>query len=362
MEKIKVCNVICDVASGGVEAVLFNYFSHMDREQNDLDLITYGVHSEVGAQKLSQIGFHIIKIPPKRYGFLKSLRAMDAAIRAGRYDVVHTHLTEWNCIPMFLAWKNGVRIRISHSHMADFPSGVIQKTLFMIQKALNKVFATEYIACGDAAARYLYGKRLVNSGCVKILNNAIDTNVFRWDAEKRKAIRAQLGILPDVFCVGHIGRFMEQKNHIFMVGIFYEVLKMQPNSVLLLMGTGPLQDAIKEKVNDLDIANNVHFLGVRGDPEMIYQAMDVFCLPSLFEGLPVVVVEAQAMGLPCLVSDKVSEKAKLTSMLEFMSLEESAERWAEELISMRLRHSEDQIPDGYRIDKAAMQWASIYKA
>lgn len=361
MKNLRICNVVCDITSGGVESVIQNYFSHMDRSQYNLDLMTYDVKSETCAKKFENLGFRIIVVPPKRLGFIRSVREMNRVIKNGKYDVVHTHLTEWNCIPMFLAWLNRVPVRISHSHMAAFPKSPREKTLFSLQKCINKIFSNKLVACGDAAAVYLYGQRTVDKGMVEVINNAIDVSRFAPNEAIRKKVRDGLEIREGTLCVGHIGRFLEQKNHTFLIDIFFELQKEWIDSVLLLMGTGDLETGIKKKVSSLGIETKVYFLGLQKNPEHFYQAMDVFCLPSLFEGLPVVGIEAQAANLPCIVSDKVSEEIKLTELVKFVSLNASASEWADAIINAHNNKKDVKIPDSYNLSAAWKQWKDLYK-
>lgn len=359
--KKRICNIVCDITSGGVESVLINYFSHMDLSNYELDLMTYGIASESCAEKFRKLGFNIIVIPPKREGFFRSVREMDNVIKAGKYDILHAHLTEWNCIPMFLGWKDGVKMRISHSHMADFPKGWKAKLLFYVQKLLNKEFANVLCACGEDAAKYLYGEKLYRSGRVQVLNNAIDVQKFEHNDTVREEVRGELGIGESTLCVGHIGRFLEQKNHTFLIDIFAELVKLHPNSCLLLMGIGELEEKIRVKVVNLKLTDQVRFLGVRNDPERIYQAMDVFCLPSLYEGLPVVGIEVQAAGIPCVMSDKVSQKVKITPLVNMLGLEEEAKTWAKKLLSVsEVDKCNRYFPDDYDISKICNQWKSLY--
>ena len=357
----RICNVICDITSGGVESVIQNYFAYMDTSDYQLDLITYDVKSEICAKRFEELGFNIKVVPPKRDGFLKSVGAMNHAIKEGRYDIVHTHLTEWNCIPMFLAWMNRVPLRISHSHMAAFHKGIKARFLFAIQKVTNKIFANRLCACGDDAAKYLYGNRDLEIGRVTVLNNAIDVNRFQYNLDVRKIVRQELGI-GNALCIGHIGRFLPQKNHVFLIDIFEQVKRIENNAVLILLGTGELEPTIREKVKALRLENSVIFLGIKGQPERYYQAMDVFCLPSLFEGLPVVGIEAQAAGLPCLVSDMVSDKVQITDKLQFCSLGFSAQGWAKEIIQLAQNddRSVSTFPVSYDINNMAKEWEQLY--
>lgn len=359
-QKKKICNVICDITSGGVESVIQNYFTHIDRSQYELDLITYSIQSEICAEKFRELGFNIIVVPPKRNGFLKSVRKMNDAIKAGHYDVIHAHLTEWNCIPLLLGKINGVKIRISHSHMAEISLSRIKMLLLRIQRKLILKTSTKLCACGEDAGKYLYGEDVFKTGEVLILNNAIDVLKFQPDIRIRDEMRHKLKIAKDTLCIGHIGRFLPQKNHTFLIDIFTEVLKLNPDSVLLLAGTGGLLNDIRGKCEKLGISDKVKFLGVRSDPERIYQAMDVFCLPSLFEGLPVVGIEVQAAKVPAILSDRISNKVKITDLVTFYSLDAMPLDWAKAIIGKRGYQSESIFPNEYDINAMSKKWESLY--
>lgn len=362
-KKIRICNIVCNLTSGGVESVLLNYFSHLDSSRYELDLITYGINSKYCAECFEKLGFNIIKVIPKRNNFFKSILEMNAIIKKGRYDIVHAHLTEWNCIPMFLSWKNNIPIRISHSHMNNVDLSLIKKGLFFVQKIINKCFANKFCACGIDAAYYLYGTKFVKSNKVIILNNAIDVKRFLPNKKVRCEIRKNLNIDKDTLCVGHIGRFTEQKNHKFLIDIFEKLHNKKKNSCLLLIGTGELEKEIYERVEKKNLKAFVRFLGVRNDIENIYQAMDVFCLPSLYEGLPVVGIEAQAAQIPTLVSDSVSNSVKITPFIEMMSLKKNDDSWAERLLSLHkdLTKKNNNFPHEYDIEKTAFLWKELYE-
>ena len=358
----RICNIVCDITGGGVESVLINYFSHMNLNNCDLDLITYGISSESCAEKFRDLGFNIILIPPKRNGFFRSVKEMNKIFRIQKYDIIHAHLTEWNCIPMFLGWINGVHTRISHSHMAGYCNGLKQKIIFSMQKLINCMFANKYCACGEDAAKYLYGTKRYKKGNIHILNNAIDIDKFRRNDTIRKVVRTELHIDESTLCVGHIGRFLEQKNHTFLIDIFAELVKIYPDSCLLLMGTGELEVPIHKKVCKKGLEDKIQFLGVRNDPERIYQAMDVFCLPSLFEGLPVVGIEVQAADIPCVMSDTISQKVKLTPLINMESLNESAKTWANKLLNVaKAEKAQRNFPDEYNILKVCNRWKKLYE-
>lgn len=359
-KKKKICNVICDITSGGVESVLQNYFSYIDRSQYELDLITYSIQSEICAERFRKLGFNIIIIPPKRNGFLKSVKKMNDAIKVGHYDVIHAHLTEWNCIPLLLGKLNGVKIRISHSHMAEISLSRIKMMLLRIQRMLILSTATKLCACGEDAGKYLYGEKKFETGDVLILKNAIDVGKFQPDIRIRNEVRDEFHVNKETLCIGHIGRFLPQKNHSFLIDIFVEVLKLYPDTVLLLAGTGDLFNDIQNKCARYGISDKVRFLGVRSDPERVYQAIDVFCLPSLFEGLPVVGIETQAAKVPAILSDCITSKVKITDLVTFYSLDAKPQDWAKMIIEKRGFQSKSIFPNEYDIHAMSTKWESLY--
>lgn len=360
MDKKNICVVVPEIGSGGVEAVLLNFFSHMDRTKYNLDIVAYKVSNEYRKAIFKKLGFNIILVPPKKEGLSKSLLAMDSVFKATKYDVVHAHMTKWNCIPMFLAWRRKIPIRISHSHLAVVPSGLVNKGMFLIQRLIINCCANRLCACGEDAAISLYGKKAFENGKVSVINNAIDTRKFRKNESIRLEVRHELRISDTTFCVGHIGRFHEHKNHAFLIKIFCEVHKRIPDSKLLLVGDGDLKGKICDEVKEYGLGPYVLFLGVRNDPERIYQAMDIFCMPSLYEGLPVVGIEAQAAGLPCVFSDGISPKVCISSLASIIPLGNSEQQWAEEIIKLKGHNATVDFPKEYDIDYEAKEWEKLY--
>lgn len=341
MNKIKICNVLCDLAGGGAEAVIYNYFSHMNLEKYEIHIITHGITDKECAQKFMDLGFKIHVITPKRNGLFKNIREMNTIIRAEKFHIIHAHLTEWNCIPMIVGKMNGVKIRINHSHsriMIEHPNRLTQKIYYGIRKWLGKLFSTDYFACGDDAGKYLFGEKAYNQGKVIILNNAIELKKFEFNQVIRNEVRNEFEI-GSKLCIGHIGRFSPVKNHSFLIDIFSEIHKKEPNSVLLLAGIGDLQNQVQDKVNSYNLNNDVKFLGVRKDTYRLYQAMDAFILPSFYEGMPLAAIEAQAAGLTCFLSDTITSKVKMSEFVSFISLEKSREEWADEILSCTVQNS-----------------------
>lgn len=332
-KKIKICHVIGDFVNGGVESIIYNYFTHMDLSKFEIHIIAHGIKVYDCYERFEKLGFKIYNITPKQKSFIKNVIEMDNIIKKNKYNIIHSHLTEWSFLPMMIGKLNKVQVRINHSHMAEFPTGLVNKMYYGIRKYLGKVFATDYFACGIDAGVYLFGKKSYDEGKIKVINNAIDASKFQYNEEIRDTIRKELNI-GNKICIGNVGRFFEQKNHGFLIDIFNEIHKIDSNTVLMLVGDGKLRGDIEKKIEEYALQNNVLLLGVRKDADRLYQAMDVFVLPSLFEGLPVVAIEAQMSGLPCVVSDKITKEICITDSIKMLSLNITLVEWAKIILGL----------------------------
>lgn len=323
---IRIAQVIGKWKGGGVEAVVMNYYRHIDRSKIQFDFIINEDSANIPTKEIKELGGKIIFVPPyqKLPKYIKTLRQI---FKDNKYRIVHSHINTLSVFPLYAAKKAGVKVRIAHSHSTSNPHEPIRNLIKGILKPLSKRYATDYFACSEYAGRWLFGNKAFNEGKVTIIHNAIDLDKFKFSAKARKEVRKELNIPDSAFVIGHIGRFVKQKNHTFLIDVFNEVHKEKPNSVLILVGEGPLMPKIKEKVEKLSLTDSVKFLGQRNDIYRLYSAMDVFCLPSLYEGLPVVGVEAQASGLPCILSKNVSNDVKISKEVTFISLDSDINIW-----------------------------------
>ena len=303
-QPIRVAQVLNRMDSGGVEAVVMNYYRHIDRKQVQFDF--YFAKDSVFPQReeLEKMGAGIYPIPSYTKVFSYH-RVLHHAFKRGNYQIVHAHLSTMSVFPLFAAWRAGIPVRICHNHStAHWGEG--KKTLLKyLLRPFAKVFATDYFACGEKAGRWMYGNRCFERGRVHVMPNAIDTKKFVYDEEAKRCLRAELDIPQDAFVLGHVGRFMYQKNHAFLLRVFQRLLSSRQDAWLLLIGEGERMKLIRSEVEKMGIEGKVRFTGTRSDVAKLYSAMDVFCLPSFYEGLPVVALEAQANGLPCLFSDNL---------------------------------------------------------
>ena len=344
-QNIRVCQVLHGIVGGGSEQVVLNYCSRMRDIHFDL-LYQYEPNPQI-LERFNEAAINCIQIPDKVHHPLKHLWTMYKIFKQGKYDVVHCHL-DWflNSYVCFVAMLAGIKKRIAHHHQAysislDCHSGLqagISKPSFRalprnllcaLMRIPCKLFATHWLACGEAAAINGWGKNAIKNGKVTILPNAIDPDRFKFSEISRKEIRAKYGIKDDDFVIGHVGRFYPQKNHDFLIDVFSELHKQKPNAKLLLLGDGPLQEKIRQKTEILGVAESVIFAGLQKEPAPFYSAMDVFAFPSLWEGLPLTLVEAQYSGLTCLVSKNVTKEVDISSRLKYLPL--IAEKWMENL-------------------------------
>ena len=327
-EPIRVAQIIGKWLGGGVESVVMNYYRHIDRTKIQFDFICDEDSTNIPYGEIEKMGGKVILIPPYQKVF-KYHKKLKEVLKSGGYKIVHSHINTLSVFSLFAAKCARVPVRIAHSHSTTNKKEKKKNLLKQVLRPFSKVFATDYMCCSELAGRWLFGNKEYDNGNVYLLNNAIDLDKFKYDEEKRKEKRKELNIEDSTLVIGHVGRFAEQKNHRFLIYIFNEVHKQKENSILLLAGQGPLMEEMKEKVRNLGLEKNVKFLGQRNDINELYQAFDVFCLPSLYEGLGMVAVEAQVSGLLCFVSTEIPEIAKVTEKIVFINLENNIKTWTE---------------------------------
>ena len=351
---------------GGVEAVILNYFRNINKSKFVFDFVIDSDSTDNNfINEIQELGGTIIKCPPyqKLHKYNKFLYKL---FKEKKYDIVHSNINTLSVFPLRMAEKAGIKIRIAHSHSTSNPKEWKKNLLKNILRPFSKKYANVYFACSELAGRYLFGNKTFDEGKVVIINNAINLDKFKYNEEKRKEIRKKLNIKNDTFVIGNIGRFVAQKNHTFLIDIFNEMHKENENSVLLLIGQGMLQNEIKEKVDKLGLANSVKFIGQVTNANDYYNAMDVFVLPSLYEGLPVVGVEAQASGLLCELSNAMTKETKILSTTNFIDLNLPAKKWADKIIEdyekfERKDVSKEFENNGFDIKKEAKKLEDKYE-
>ncbi len=329
---IRIAQIIGKWFGGGVESAIMNYYRHIDRTKIQFDFICDEDSTNIPYEEIESLGGKVIIISPYQKIF-KYIRELTKVLKEGKYKIVHSHINTLSVFPLYCAKKARVPVRIAHSHSTTNKKEWKKNLMKQLLKPFSKLFATDYFACTEYAGRWLFGNKEFDKGNVYVLNNAIDVDKFKYDEKIRKLKRKELGIKDNQIVIGHIGRFVAQKNHTFLIDVFNEVHKQNKKTILLLIGQGPLQEEIKDKVNNLGLRESVMFLGQRNDVNELYQAMDTFLFPSLYEGLGMVLIEAQCSGLPCVCSAEVPKVAKVTKNLTFVSLKEKMNKWVDIVIS-----------------------------
>lgn len=331
---LRVLQIMGIVESGGVEAVIMNYYRNIDKNNVQFDFVMHKGSNFSYISEVQGMGAKVYEITPYTKNIFAFTYEIYRIVKDGHYDIVHSNMNSLSVFPLFAAWLASAKIRILHNHTTDTKAERLRTFIKRILRPFAKMFANRYWACSKLAAEWMYGKQAVGAGKVTIINNAIDLGKFAFNQDKRNLLRKELG-LDGKFVVGHVGRFMKQKNHDFLIKIFTEVAKQKNEAALLLIGEGPLFESIKNKVNIMGLTDKVIFLGARNDVGDLYNVMDVFALPSFYEGLPVVGVEVQANGLPFLCSDKVTREILISDSIKLIPLNNGAEKWAEEILSVK---------------------------
>lgn len=363
-EPIRIAQIIGKWVGGGVEAVVMNYYRHIDRCRIQFDFICDDDSTNIPYEEIEKLGGKVILIPPYQK-VVKYHKELKRVLKEGNYKIVHSHINTLSVFSLWVAKSAGVPVRIAHSHSTTNKKEKKKNLMKQVLRPFSKVFATDYMACTEHAGRWLFGDKLYNEGKVYLLNNAIDLDKFKYNEKLRNKKRKELGIKDDTFVIGHIGRFVEQKNHSFLIDIFNEVHRKNKNAVLLLIGQGPLMDEMKEKVNSFGLSKSVMFLGQRNDVNELYQALDAFIFPSLYEGLGLVLIEAECAGVPCVASTEVPLIAKVTDNVEFVSLDDNVQVWSDTTFKLldnykRRDNSKDVRNSGYDIKKEAKKLEEKY--
>lgn len=340
-EPVRIAQVIGKLSAGGVESVVCNYYRHIDHTKFQFDFFIDADSTCTPRQDLIDMGARYFAVPPYQK-LPQYLSALTRLFRENRYLIVHSHMNTLAVFSLFAAWAAGVPVRICHNHSTAGRGETAKNIMKYTLRPFAKLFATDYCACSRYAGEWLFGRRAVERGKVTVFQNAIELDRFRFRPEVWGAVRKELN-LEDKFVIGHIGRFCVQKNHEFLIDIFAEVYKRREDAALLLVGEGPLMGGVKEKVHRLGLDGAVRFLGVRDDVDRLYQAMDVFVLPSRYEGLGIVNIEAQAAGLPCVVSDCVPREAAATENIAFLPLNAGAKVWAGRAAAARPEERRDAV-------------------
>ena len=371
---IRIAQILGKMNGGGVEQMVMNVYRAIDRTQVQFDFYIFKGSTHVPIDEIKALGGRIFVVPKLKHpaAYYKSMKKL---LGEGGYTIAHCHLSTLSGVALLAAKNAGIPVRILHNHST---SGGMREILRNVAKAALKPFARAYatdrLACSQYAARWMYGKKsrctelrdpAPPKACVRIMRNAVDTQKFAFDPAKRAEIRKAFHIPQKTLLYGHIGRFCPQKNQMFLLDIFTEILKQHKNSMLMLVGEGPDKELITARVIAAKLQNRVIFTGQRNDADKLYSAFDCFIMPSQYEGLPVVGVEAQCAGLYCVFSDKITPEVNLTDGAHSLTLKDSAADWACAALccaNVRNEHAAEQLAEkGYEISQVATDLLAFYQ-
>lgn len=359
MGEVRILQVVTHMERGGLESMIMNYYRHIDREKVQFDFLVHRQEQAAFDDEIESLGgriYRLSRLVPWSKNYLAALnRFFD---EHSEHKIVHVHQDCLSSVILKVTAQHNVPVRIAHSHNANQDRNLKYPIKLWYRRSIPRC-ATHLFACGKDAGDWMFG-----GAPYQIINNAIDVTTYTYDTNKHVELRRQLG-LADELVIGHVGRFNPQKNHPFLIDIFAALLKKEPNAVLLLVGGGEGMSKMQEKVQELGIEEHVRFLGVRSDVADLMQAMDVFVFPSLYEGLPVTMVEAQAAGLPCIISDKVPPECILTEgLVDIMLLSASPEAWAAKILKKknlpRIDRRSEIAAHGFDITTEAVKLQKFY--
>ena len=355
---IRVLHVFHEMNNGGIEHFVMEYYRHIDRSQVQFDFLTSVDREGYFDKEILDLGGRLFRAFPLKKNPVRNFFDIARIVRENNYNIVHRHSgSAFGYFDLHAAKHGGAKHLILHSHNNQAGNKLLH---YLCNTFLQ--MPCERLACSDEAGKWLFGK----SASYKIINNAIDCSAFQFNESKREQLRKNMG-LSDKFVVGHIGRFEEQKNHFRLLEIIQELVQIRPDTILVCIGTGSLFDDCRAYANTLNISNHVLFLGSRNDIPELMCTFDVFLLPSLYEGFPFVLVEAQANGLACIVSKQVPKECNVASNILFLPLDAPNQLWAKNIaatatpLTSRHNFAEFMRQNGYDLSSNAVLLCDFYK-
>ncbi|MFJ8412538.1 glycosyltransferase family 1 protein [Bacillus paramycoides] len=368
----RVLHIVSAMNRGGAETLLMNIYRNIDKSQVQFDFVSHRTEKCDYDEEIAVLGGKVYRIPSLgQVGPLAYIKELTKIMSDNRYVAVHAHTDYQGGFAAVAAKMAGIKKRVCHSHSNNWPQGVgiKAKITLKVLRSIIKYAGTDYCACSIEAARFLFGKRIINDNRLELIKNGIDINQFT-DVDMRDvaSVKKELNIPDEAKIIGHIGRFSESKNHIFILQVLKEILKRDVNFIAVLVGDGPLKSSIELKAKELGINNNIRFLGVRKDIPRLLKAFDVFLFPSLFEGFGIVTLEAQCSGTPCVVADTIPRNTDMgLGIMSFISLDEKLEVWSGEINKALLKEKPERSKIinnisklGFDINSNIPDWLSLY--
>ena len=351
---------------GGISAFMMNYYRHIDRTKIQIDFVVHGFKKGVFDDEIKQLGGEIYNVPIKSKDFLGNIKGLRKIFLSGKYKIVHSHMDAMGAVILKEAKKCKIPIRIAHSHSTEHLT--VTKVQFLLNEFARKHitrYATHFFACSEPAGRWLFGDEYAEAGMVKYIKNAIELDQYIFDEALRKQVKKELKVENNLV-IGHVGRLEHQKNHFYLLEVFKDLLTIKPEAKLILVGDGLLKSKIVQKIETLNLADAVIVLGARDDVNVILNAVDVFVLPSHFEGLGIALVEAQANGVYCIASESVPGEVNITGKVQFLPIDDSGKKmWVEAMTTQENKDDRNVdlntfISTGYSIKNEVKVLQELY--
>ena len=344
--------LLCIIGSmnvGGAETFLMKIYRKLDKSLYQIDFAIATNNKSYYYDEITSLGGIIYCITPKSKNILRNMLDIWHLVKEHNYKhILRVSQHSLSGLELLIARLAGAEICAFRSSNSNTTTGDLRgKISHYIFRFLPKFIANVKIAPSPEAAIFMFGKRALYNKKVNILSNAIDLNEYKFDADWRRFFRTEFDV-EDCFVIGHIGRFNCQKNHSFLLDIFYEISHLRPNSILMLVGKGELEDNIRKKAIKLGIIGKIIFTGIRSDIPKLLCSMDVMVFPSFYEGMPNTIIEAQATGLPCYISDTISKDVNITGLVHFLSLSSSAEKWADQITQLDISDRVINVKDYFK--------------
>ena len=352
--------ILSSLDAGGAETFMMKIFRSLP-EYYKIDFIV-SAKSGFYEKEVVELGGRIFRVPLRTKHPIKTFKAIYDVVKQNHY----THILKLCDTPIGLydllaAKMGGAKVLCVRSCNAGSSTSKLGAMVNDFLRPFFNYMADVKLAPSRLAAEFTFGKAEVEAGKVKFIHNGVDLNVYKFDKDNREKIRKEFGIAEEQLVIGHIGRFNQQKNHKFLIEVLAEVLKQKPDALLMLVGDGEKKSEIKEQIKSLGIEESVIFTGIRSDVPALLSAMDVFVFPSFYEGMPNTVIEAQATGLPCVIADTITKEAEVTECVNFMSLSDSAESWADKALTLFEKDKENRFCYGDKMKNAGYDIGSCVK-
>ena len=361
MKKIKILYTGYSSNMGGIERFLVNVCKNLDKNKFEIYMLGFDDKKLYFQEKLEQMGIRFLSITSRTKNYQQYVKDLKKIYCENNFDIIHFNIMNFSCFERITLAKKYSKARlILHSHSASIQK-VYRKTRFLdkVGRFFTRNIEYEKLACGEEAGKWLFGEKKF-----LVLNNGIDVQAFQFNQNNRSELRNECNIKNEETVIGLIAKLEEQKNPRFLMDIFFEYQKLNSDSKLLLVGEGSLTKELEEKARILDIQDKVLFLGRRDDTEKIYSAMDIFVMPSWFEGFSIAIVEAQVNGLKCYTSTNVARESNVIGNVEFLSLDETPKYWAQKIFEADNRRDEkamEKIPDRFKIEETVKVLSRIYE-